>query len=105
MKLEVLTHFIRSRLVAYEKEVADLVPTHKTVVNSVGGIMWFTDQFFEITQASKSALKEIDGLKVEEKGDIIQVTADEDLLRSYTTDQTLVNRVEELRSILYLAAD
>jgi hypothetical protein len=57
----------------YGKE--DLKPgrrifTKRTVIETVGGIMWFSDRFFKLTSASKTALHKIQDIEIEDDGEI-----------------------------------
>lgn len=88
----------------YGKE--DLKPgrrifTKRTVIETVGGIMWFSDRFFKLTSASKTALHKIQDIEIEDDGETMKITADRDLLRNGDTNQQLVNLQNKLRKALF----
>jgi len=71
------------------------------VIEAIGGIMWFADQFFKITGADKLKLFQVEGIEVEEAESTVKVTVDKELLRNGDTNQQLIEIQDSLRSCLF----
>ena len=74
---------------------------HEGYIETVGGIMWFTDEFFRVTGCDKDALLRVPFVKTDEHDGILKVVLDEDLLAHAEGDQEMAVKQDTLRAILF----